>query len=285
MAVEWHVSASYPLYSPEARGKWFMYPGPYNGSYATPWLWVDGRQRGYNYNLWPSFVAARISEPTPVLITLSGNYNQSTRSGTIKALIQNDSSADLTMRVSVVITEDSIYYAAPNGDPWHNHVCRDYIPNQYGTVITVPAGGIDSVVQPFSIASTWNEQRCNIVVYAQSTTMVPADSSYPAYQAAQVKVLDLVGVGEQRSPSGRTHHPAVTVSTIFGRPILTIATGTPVAYRLSIHTVEGRTVHTQRGTATGTGPLLVNKHLTPGVYFYRLQIGDTGMNGKLVVSN
>jgi hypothetical protein len=284
VAVEWHISSSYPLYSAEGRAKWFMYPPPYNGSYATPWLWVDGRQRGYNYNLWPSYVATRITEPTPVQISLSGAYDPVSRNGTIKALIQNDSSADLTMRVSVVITEDSCYYAGPNGDPWHNHVCRDYIPNQNGTIITVGAGAVDSVEQPFTIASNWNEERCKVVVYAQSTTMVPTDSSYPAYQGAAVAVLDLLGVKESAGAIGIQPEVRVVPNPAPARPVFAVRAGANEQYQLTIHTVDGRVVQRLSGTINQNQRIIVSDRLSPGVYLYQLKIASTVLNGKLTVS-
>jgi len=284
VAVEWHTAASYPLYSAEGRAKWFMYPPPYNGAYATPWLWVDGQQRGYNYNLWPGFVAARITEPTPVQISLTGNYNPQTRNGTIKALIQNDSTGELSMRVSVVITEDSCYYVGPNGDPWHNHVCRDYIPNQYGTVLTIPAGGLDSVEQPFTIASNWNEQRCKIVVYAQSTTMMPADSSYPAYQGAQVAVLDLVGVQEPKTADHSYPQVRVIPTPASSRPVFIISTANNRPFRLVIHTVDGSVVSELSGVVNHNSRITLPIRLVPGIYLYRLLIDNAIQTGKLTVT-
>lgn len=283
VAVEWHVSSAYPLYSPDGRAKWFMYPPPYNGSYATPWLWVDGRQRGYNYNLWASYVAAQISVPTPVAITLIGDYDQLTRNGTIKALIQNDSTEEITARVSVVITEDSIYYVAPNGDQWHNHVCRDYIPNQYGTVVTIPAGGMDSVIQPFTIASNWDEERCKIVVYAQSTTMVPADSSYPAFQGAEVRVLDLVGVKETESARLESHSLLVTPNPCKGKAYFQFKTSNRTPYELALFSSGGMLVERFSGVAQGAIQLKTTGSLADGVYLYRLMLNNKSYCGKLVV--
>lgn len=260
-----------------------MYPPPYSGSYATPWLWVDGRQRGYNYNLWASYVAAQISAPTPVQITLLGEYDQLTRNGTIKALIQNDSTDEIAARVSVVITEDSIYYIAPNGDQWHNHVCRDYIPNQYGTVLTIPAGGMDSVTQPFTIASNWNEERCKIVVYAQSTTMLPADSSYPAFQGAEVRVLDLVGVEE--AGALRVENPSllVTPNPSKGKAHFQFNTTDRVPYELDVFATDGRLVERFSGVVGGVMHLKTTRSLAGGVYLYRLTVQNKSYHGKLVV--
>lgn len=284
VAVEWHVSSSYPLYSAEARGKWFMYPGPYNGSYATPWLWVDGRQRGYNYNLWMSYVASQISVPTPVQITLSGEYIPTTRNGTIKAVIQNDSADAVTGRVSVVITEDSCYYLGPNGDAWHNHVCRDYIPNQSGTILTIPAGGTDSVVLPFTIATNWVEEKCKVVVYIQSTQMVPADSSYPAFQGAEVPVLDLVGIQEKKIGAYLKPQLRVYPNPARGKTQIVFNAQPGLPYQITLYSADGRRIQQFFGSTASENRLRTETHLAPGIYLYRLVLNGSALSGKLVVT-
>lgn len=284
-AVQWHVSSSYPLHSPEGRLKWRMYPPPYNGGYATPWLWVDGRQRGYIYSQWPNYVSQRVAVPTPVSLGIFGSYEQGTRTGTVQAVIQNDSSAAITARVSVVITEDSLNYTGPNGDPWHNHVCRDYVPDQNGTVVTIPAGAADTVEVPFTIQSGWNEAKCKLVVYAQSTTML-ADSSYPAFQAGSEEVLQLVGLEE----AGRVMPELVGLRAVpsvsRGRTEFrfSVAAGTP--YDVSVYSLDGSLVRELRGTATGATRVPADlRTLARGVYVYRLAAGSAAASGKLVVSD
>ncbi len=281
-AVEWHVSSSYPLYSAEGRAKWRMYPPPYSGSYATPWLWVDGRQRGYNYNLWRNYVAERITIPTPVQITLSGNYDPSTRNGTIQAVIQNDSSDAIDARISVVITEDSCYYQGPNGDPWHNHVCRDYIPDQTGTIITIPAGGADTIAHDFIINTSWNEARCKIVVYAQSTTMVPADSSYPAFQGAEIAILDLVGVKEEKTGTGLTADRTALTTPGKGKAEIRFTAPAGKTYRLNLYSTDGRNLRQFHGITT-TDNWLTIQNLSPGIYLYRLMVAGKTFSGKLAI--
>jgi len=286
VAVGWHVDAQFPLYSAEGRLKWRMYPGPYGGSYATPWLWVDGRQRGYIYSLWPGYVAQQLLVPTPVNITLSGTYEQSTRAGTIRAVVQNDSSAEITARVSVVITEDSCYYVGPNGDPWHNHVCRDYIPDQNGTIVTIPAGESDTVEQTFSLQSGWNEAKCKLVVYAQSTTMVPADSSYPAFQGAETNVLDLVGVTEPRNP-GPAPHLALRVgpNPCRGRAEMAFAVPVGTHYSLEVFGPDGRVAWKQPGVANAAANRVTMPTAAPGVYLCRLVTPVGRTFAKLVVTD
>lgn len=258
-----------------------MYPPPYNGSYATPWLWVDGRQRGYQYTLWPGYVSQRVTVPTPVSIVITGTYDQGTRTGTVQTVLQNDSAAAITARVSVVITEDSCYYLGPNGDPWHNHVCRDYIPDQNGTVLTIPAGGADTVELPFALQSGWRDEKCKLVVYAQSTTMVPSDSSYPAFQGASAEVLSLVGVREQQTGGSRVEL-RVSPNPCAGTGWFRFTGGVHSAYRLSLFSGDGRLVRRFSGTSSGITGLTVSK-LEPGVYLYRFELPGLVSSGRLTV--
>jgi len=184
----------------------------------------------------------------------------------------------------VVITEDSCYYVGPNGDPWHNHVCRDYIPNQSGTVLTVPAGGLDSVVQSFTINSNWDEERCKIVVYAQGTTMMPADSSYPAYQEAEVSVLDLVGVEEQKPVPALYPKVNVVPNPSLGKLQFRLTTQAETPYRLEIYNAGGRLIKELAGVANGEIRLAINEKIGCGIYLYRFITGSMVQTGKLTVS-
>jgi len=260
-----------------------MYPPPYLGGYYTPWLWVDGRQRGYDYSLWPGYVTQQLAVPTPVSLTLNGTYNQGTRSGTIQARIQNDSSAEITARVSVVVTEDSCYYVGPNGDPWHNHVSRDYIPDQNGTIVTIPAGAADTVEHEFALQSGWNEAKCKLVVYAQSTTMVPADSSYPAFRGADANVLDFVGVNDPGRPA--LVRPALQAgpNPCRGRARLEFRAPAGTRFALEVFGPDGRIAWERSGIADAGANRATWSDARPGVYLCRLSTAGGLASAKLVV--
>ena len=122
--VEWHVDRSYPLYSDLGENKMDQYPPPANGGYYEPWLWVDGHSAYDNYAFWESYVATELAQSSDIGITLTGTYNNLARTGNVEATLVNVSGDAITANVYFVITEDTINYAAPNGDNLHNHVCR-----------------------------------------------------------------------------------------------------------------------------------------------------------------
>jgi hypothetical protein len=197
-SVQWHANSGYPLlYRQEAWDKWHLYPPPMNNAYYYPWLWVDGVSRGFDYNQWQTYVAQALAVPTDIGLAHAGTtYEPGTRLGTVRIECINGTSAEVRAVLQFVITEDSIRYETPNGDTWHNHVCRDYVPNHNGTPVVLPAGGADTVDVAFQIDAAYNEQRCNLVAWIQNMTMQP-DSSLPCFQGLTRRLLDFSGVAEK----------------------------------------------------------------------------------------
>ena len=66
-----------------------------------------------------------------------------------------------------------------------------------GTAVLIPALGQDTLTQGFTLDPSWNDQRCNVVVYLQDPNVQP-DSSRPVYQGGIAPVMQLSGVAEKR---------------------------------------------------------------------------------------
>jgi hypothetical protein len=115
-----------------------------------------------------------------------GVFNPSTGSGTIYAKFKNTGSSAISGNLYFVVTEDSIYYLGPNADPWHNHVARDYLPNELGQAVTIAAG--DSVIQSqgFAINPAWNKNRIELYSWVQQTA-----APHENYQACIIKLAAL----------------------------------------------------------------------------------------------
>ena len=288
--IEMHVVSSYPLYCAEALQRMYTYRPPYNGGYATPWLWYDGNQHGsYTYSQWQSKIVTRMNQPAPVTVTMWGDYSTTAGTGMINARFRNDSTATMAGRVLFVITEDSLYYSAPNGDLWHNHVARDYIPNQNGQYITIPAGDSVTVAYPFTIQAGWDENRCEIITMFQDTQF-QADSTKEVWQGGIKPVMDLIGVEEYESDVMPVYavtsipNPCVSNTSFqFELPIVT-------DYRIDIYDVSGRRLRSLSGVTHQTQGS-VNWDLTndqgakvgAGVYLYRFTSEVLNTSGKVVV--
>ncbi len=291
-----HISSSYPLYCAEARQRMYYYPPPYysggNWFYVTPWLWYDGNKHGSNdYENWRSRITARMNLPSTITQTMWGVYNGATRQGTIYAKFRNDSTASITGRLIFCVTEDSIQYSAPNGDLWHNHVARDYLPDNNGEVVTIAAR--DSVIRsrPFTLATGWRSNYCHIVAFIQSDVLLP-DSTKVIYQGGDIKITQLLQIEDeillsksvyevnQPAPNPFTHKTSISFSLPAKCP-----------FTLKVFDVSGRNVKTIHGVATGKRNETVtldrldknSAKLPSGVYLYHFSSPRVQKEGKLII--
>jgi hypothetical protein len=292
--VEWHVVSGYPLHCPEGRAKERLYPPPYSGGYATPWLWVDGKNRGYNYSAWAGYVSNQILEPSDVSLTHVGTtYDPATRNGQVQVECYNAGLDTIDAAVQVVITEDSCYYVGPNGDPWHNHVCRDYVPDQYGTPVTLAGGASDTVTVPYSLQPAWVEEKVKLVVYLQNMTVQP-DSSMPCYQGSVGDVLSFVGVEESKLLAARDLRVQVSPNPCRTGCQFSLSGAAVHGARIAVYAPDGRLIR----VLSLSQPLTPNPNslswdrtdvtgstVPRGVYLYRVNAGTATAEGKLVVTD
>ncbi len=273
-----HLSSSYPLYSPEAYARMQYYP---SSNWYTPNLILDGTPKGSSYTSWQSYIVARMNQPAPMRTTMWGTYGSG--SGTIYARYYNDSTASVTAYVYFVITEDSIYYVTPYGDQWHNHVARDYVPNQIGQQVIIPAGDSVTVSQNFTIQSGWNVNRCKIVTWIQN------NSTREVYQAGFIKVTDLTGIEESKNERvGSEINPLPNPCVNGTKFYFSINQG--VEWKILIFNILGREIKRIEGLGNGINQTVEwnlldnnNNRVKSGVYFYRFISPELNANGKIVV--
>ncbi len=283
--IEWHASAAYPLYSAESRAKWRLYPPPYNGGYATPWLWIDGRNRSYSYSAWENYIYDHMLVPSDVSLTHVGTtYDSVLRNGQVRVECYNAGAIPIIAAgLQVAITEDSLYYTGPNGDPLHNHVCRDYVPNQNGTTLTLGPGATDTVVVPYSLDPSWVEKNVKLVVYLQNMTVQP-DSSMPCYQGLVGNVLDFgAGVEESRLLAARDLRVQVSPNPCRTGCVFVLSGAAAHGARIAVYTSDGRLVSSLRAVSNRAS--WSSAGLSRGVYLYRVNAGAATAEGKLVVSD
>ncbi|MGB9720377.1 MAG: Omp28-related outer membrane protein [bacterium] len=291
--IENHINSSYPLYSAESYQRWRFYPPPYyyGGTwyYATPWLWYDGDPHGsYTYSTWESKIVTEMNRPAPFTCTMWGTYSLQRGSGTVYAKFRNDSTASVTGRIRFVLTEDSLYYAAPNGDNWHNHVARDYLPDTSGTPVTLAPGESITVSRNFTVQSGWNANRCEIVTWIQSTVLL-SDSTRDVWQGGLIKVSQLTAVEEDISQNPILHNITPIPNPCVDRTKFTFRLEKGNFYEINIFDVTGRKIRMIKGYATGDKERIewdlkddAGKKVVSGVYFYRFISPDIEKSGKIV---
>ncbi len=287
--MEMHIASSYPLYNYEAYQRYHFYRPPYNGGYATPWLWLDGDQHGsYTYSQWQSKIIAEMNKPSPFSLTTWGTYSGLKGSGTIYAKFRNDSTATVTGKIRFVLTEDSLYYAAINGDNWHNHVVRDYLPDTGGTQLTLAPGDSITVSRNFTTQASWNANKCEIIAFIQSNGYL-ADSTRDVWQGGITEVSSLVNVDETKltelkPPVLLAPNPCVSEAK------LSFSLYQGLSYTLNIYDIMGRRISMLKGIATGDQETVTwdlrndaGARVTSGVYFYRFDSARLKTSGKIVV--
>lgn len=292
-AIEMHVSIFDSFYLPEALNRMHYYPPPCstvgNWFYTSPWLWYDGDKHGTeDYNTWEPKIVNRMMHDAPVTLTMGGIFSANEDTGRVYAHFRNDSTDTITGRVIFVITEDSLFYPSPNGDLWHNHVPRDYVPDHNGQVVSIAPGDSLTIDQFFSLDTLWNDEMCEIVTWIQNDSM-SADSIKEIWQGAMIKVTDLTGIHEQETNVVRSRVDA------YPNPCardITFMLDIPSrsAYTLILYDVLGRPVRRFSGTApVGRHEVTWNlldmagRKVGTGIYFYYLKHKDTQVHGKIVV--
>lgn len=273
----------------------YMYPPPYwTGSgwgYATPWLWHDGDKHGsYDYSNWSSRITARMNRPSPITQTFWGTYNGSTRQGTAYAKFRNDSTSSITGRVIFVVTEDSCYYVAPNGDNWHNAVARDFLPDQNGQVVTIASRDSVLISRPFTLAAAWRVNFCHVVAFIQSDVLQP-DSDKVAYQGGDRKISQFTQIEDEKNtvPEYTICNP--TPNPFSSRTSFSFSLPAGTHYTLNIFDILGRNAKTISGIASGKRNETViwdrtnhnGTKLPSGVYLYRFTTSSTSRDGKIIV--
>jgi hypothetical protein len=153
---------------------------------------VDGiLDGGFNYAMWGNFIRGRSAVDAPVQLDLEGSY--SSPSGMVRVLAEaTDFLSFSSLRIFVVVTEDSILFSAPNGTQVHHQTMRDMIPGSTGDPVSLVSPG-DTLVREynFTIGGAWNEDHCNVVVFMQDY------STKEILQVASARI-SLLGVEEEK---------------------------------------------------------------------------------------
>jgi hypothetical protein len=221
--------------------------------------------------------------PSDVGMThLGTTYDSTSRSGQVQVEYYNSGTDTINAAVQFVITEDSINYVGSNGDAWHNGVCRDYVPNQNGTPITLAPGTADTLTLPYSLNSSWVQEKVKLVLYLQNMT-VQLDSSMPCYQGIADHVLEYTGVEEP------THFSTGDIRVQVGpNPCRTgcefkLSGAAAHGARIAVYSPDGRLVSNVQ--TAGNKAAWSRNGVSRGIYLYRVTSGTATAQGKLVVTD
>jgi hypothetical protein len=154
---------------------------------GDPFFQIDGTVNGGTYGFWASLINTERSVTSELEITLSGRYLHFPAEGSLYVRIHVQSDPGLAnCRLRVALTEDDIYYYAPNGITTHNQTFRDMLPSPDGQPITLTVGQtiIDTI--RFSTVSPEVIDNLNLIAFVQS------DFNKRVVQCATIKISDLL---------------------------------------------------------------------------------------------
>jgi hypothetical protein len=292
--IEMHVvNNSYGMYCYEALQRMYFYPAPvnYGGNwgYYTPYMWFDGQKGGTGYAGWQAYVTNRMNQPAPVTITMWGDWFPAQGTGTVYAQFRNDTSVTLNGQVVFVATEDSIYRATSNGDLWHNHVARDYLPTQNGETVAIPAGDSLTLSRTFTLQPTWNPDMIEFVAWLQDVNMAPHDSTIEIWQGA-ILDIDELGIEEYGHNQALVQDITPVPNPCVNHTKLSFNLSKGIAYSITFYDVSGRKIRTLSGSASGSEEIVEwnlrneqGTRVSAGVYLYRFESPEITTTGKVVI--
>jgi len=263
------------LHNPEqnlARTEYFGIP-------YVPYFWFDGVSRVLdyiNYSFYLNAYLPRAAEPTEVLLEQEGSLdpNSGEVNFTVTATL-NETVPAGDYRLHVVLVEDEIEWAAPNGETIHHHVMRRMYPDAEGTPVTL-SDSYPQTVQAavdFTLDDIYVPEHCTIVYFLQE------NDGREVHQAGQVALDDLsqpttvpeISLGWELEPSfPNPFNPSTTI------PLRMKENGT---VELAIYAADGRLVRrlhqgelapglhhfiwdgrNEQGTASASGVYLVHSN-------------------------
>ncbi|MEO0137423.1 MAG: T9SS type A sorting domain-containing protein [candidate division WOR-3 bacterium] len=280
-----HDSPTDSFFLLEAYERIRYYLPPFYGMYIHPWLWYDGNQHGGpSYSQWESTIVNRMNQEAPVRIALAGEYSPANDSGTIYATFKNDSSTTINGRVIMVITEDSLFYPAPNGTIWHSNVPRDYLPDHNGIMVTIPPGDSVTLTIPFTTHPNWNKSHVKIKTWIQNDTMLP-DSTKEIWQGAMVNLLEL-GIPERNECKVKIPKLRIFPNPCPRKKQVEFYFPAEFDYEISISDCTGRILNVIPGNRKKVVWNLRDSQgrmINPGVYFYQILSFDVLTRGKIII--
>ena len=275
----YHMSYPYPddqLYqdnSQDSDGRNQVY-GPFS---STPITFFDGELQSNTYNNWAGRIDNRLSVPSPIEITLTGNAEEN--NANINAEINMNSSLSGSLVIHFVVVED-VEYNGRNGIKNHKNVVRDMITSPTGEFISIASN--QTISKSFTLTNYNNIEDLSFLVFVQNT------STLEVYQAEEATYSELSTTGvnddeslnqafklEQNFPN--PFNPTTKIS--FSIPSSQFST-------LKVYDILGKEVETliQRNLVPGNYEATFDaSNLPSGIYIFTLNSGQFSQSRKMLL--
>jgi hypothetical protein len=290
--ITYHARDIFYSYNPDENlDRIFFYPPHTDGEYYTPYAWIDGLIRGDSYyNSWWGLIDDRLNTESPLTITLSGNFNSETLTGALDLKITCESPITLPdLKLRIALTEDSVYYRAPNGTDWHNYTMRDMIPDADGQSISIDDGESIQLSQEFACPEPLRPDYCRLVAWVQSDDTMSLEILQSA--AIMVRDLDMVGIDEPVDLPQTFDLSQNYPNPFNARTSISYSVKSEGMVELAVYDIAGREVITLvRGRqAPGVHQVVwdgtnhTGKSVVSGTYFYKLRIDNKTESRRMLL--
>lgn len=123
---------------------------------------------------WAAQITNELEKDYGLDIFIKNTYNAETRSLDIKVNLAPEKPINEEVRLTVVITQDSIFDAQYDGTKlipqyMHRHVLRDVVSKTDGDIITdaLPANALVQKQYTVKLSAAWEPKHCSVVAYLQ----------------------------------------------------------------------------------------------------------------------
>lgn len=173
--IRYHTTlfAGDPFYlynTPDQNSRMAFYP---NSAVVNPRTYLLGGYLGaFSASAWTNKLNEKLSETRTYAVKLTNTYDSVSRSGNIDMKIKQISGAVINDLVfHIVLSENYIQYAAPNGETHFDNTFRDFVTPATGQPFTISPGETKSFSSnPYSVASAINQNNADITVIVQATS-------------------------------------------------------------------------------------------------------------------
>ncbi|MCD6163245.1 MAG: T9SS type A sorting domain-containing protein [candidate division Zixibacteria bacterium] len=228
-------------------------------------------------------VISRATVESPIEILLDGSFNDVNLTGNLDiTIIAHDQITQQGLKIRIALTEDSVYYSAPNGTQWHNFTMRDMIPREVGISIELSQGDTLRHSEGFACLSPLEYEHCRLVVWVQAD-----DSNKEILQTAAIDVFDIatsideeIEIPTEISLAQNYPNPFNAKTTIYYNLKNTSTV------KLEIYDLAGRKVATLTDAVQSAGDYQVvwdAGSVASGVYFYHLTADDKNLTKRMVL--
>ncbi|UTW62763.1 T9SS type A sorting domain-containing protein [bacterium SCSIO 12741] len=250
----------------------------YSGVFgSTPRIVVGGSVIAANVNYASmNTYSPYTGQTSPISIAIDPiGYEQSTEMLKFRVVLHTEASHSLgNLSLLLAVTEDTVFFAAPNGENRHYNVFRQSATDVMGDPVTAATMVGDSMVYTYSLKynSDWDFDRINATVIVQET------ASKEVVQAARQTKMNQMNQGPNSIEEMGTMHSLSIFPNPLRGSIIQFQNATQIT-SLQLFDLNGNQVAQREGHTEQW----VLENLNPGAYILRVNDEQHGTQTQLLI--